>query len=289
LELERLIQSEYPTYLERKDLSIKISGCMNSCGQHMAASIGFHGSSIKKMTRIIPAMQVVLGGGVNPDGVGYLANKIIKLPTRRVPEVVRLLLADFEEHQVIEETYPSYVLRQGNKYFYQLLKHLASIDSLKDSDLIDWGQDDEYKQAIGVGECAGISYDVVSTILHDAKQKVEDAKLTFLQNDLADSIYHSYSAFVIAAKALLLGEDIKCNRHIRILSDFQNHFVETKIIQFDGPDFESIVLEINKKEPTASFAESYFNVAEKFVKWADNYRQQTAVGTKAVIESHYLA
>ena len=47
------------------EIKIKISGCMNSCGQHMAANIGLHGSSIKVGELVAPAMQVVLGGGVD--------------------------------------------------------------------------------------------------------------------------------------------------------------------------------------------------------------------------------
>ena len=48
---------------------------MNSCGQHMAAQIGLHGSSIKKDGHVLPAMQIVLGGGVAPDGKGFIAEK----------------------------------------------------------------------------------------------------------------------------------------------------------------------------------------------------------------------
>ena len=46
-QLEAVIRKEYPHLLTESDIDIKISGCMNSCGQHMAANIGFHGSSIK--------------------------------------------------------------------------------------------------------------------------------------------------------------------------------------------------------------------------------------------------
>ncbi|MEM8909956.1 MAG: nitrite/sulfite reductase, partial [Bacteroidota bacterium] len=45
--LEEVIAEEYPALIQESNLHIKISGCMNACGQHMAANIGFHGSSIK--------------------------------------------------------------------------------------------------------------------------------------------------------------------------------------------------------------------------------------------------
>jgi len=45
--LEQVVEEEFPELLENTDIKIKISGCMNSCGQHSMAGIGFHGSSMK--------------------------------------------------------------------------------------------------------------------------------------------------------------------------------------------------------------------------------------------------
>ena len=136
---------------------------MNSCGQHMAANIGFHGSSFKKGALVVPAMQVVLGGGVDPEGNGFVAEKVIKTPTRRVPDVVRVLLDDYESNAQETEYFNDYYYRQGKRYFYSLLKPVVAKESLQQSDFYDWGQDHTYQQAIGVGECAGVTLDVVST------------------------------------------------------------------------------------------------------------------------------
>ena len=54
--LETMLKVEYPELLLEQHIKIKISGCMNACGQHMIANIGFHGSSIKKQALVIPAM-----------------------------------------------------------------------------------------------------------------------------------------------------------------------------------------------------------------------------------------
>src|SRR5205085_12682649 len=60
--LSEIIKREYVSLAEEKGFSIKISGCMNSCGQHVIASIGLHGSSLKHGARVVPAMQLMLGG-----------------------------------------------------------------------------------------------------------------------------------------------------------------------------------------------------------------------------------
>ena len=56
LVLSEVIEEEYPEFLYNKELAIKISGCMNSCGQHGMASIGFHGSSLKAKGQVITGL-----------------------------------------------------------------------------------------------------------------------------------------------------------------------------------------------------------------------------------------
>ncbi len=46
VELERVLSTEYPQYSNNQEITIKISGCMNACGQHNMAEIGFQGMSI---------------------------------------------------------------------------------------------------------------------------------------------------------------------------------------------------------------------------------------------------
>src|SRR5690606_5423295 len=80
LALESVVRDEFPDLVHERDIRIKISGCMNSCGQHGIAHIGFHGSSIRKGQRVLPALQVLLGGGASGGGEGHLAEKVIKVP-----------------------------------------------------------------------------------------------------------------------------------------------------------------------------------------------------------------
>ncbi len=81
--LEKMMKEEFPDIVYNNDIKIKISGCMNGCGQHSAANIGFHGSSIKNGKLVLPAIQVLLGGGFNGVGEGTMGDKVIKLPTKR--------------------------------------------------------------------------------------------------------------------------------------------------------------------------------------------------------------
>ncbi|MEL6988240.1 MAG: nitrite/sulfite reductase, partial [Bacteroidota bacterium] len=121
-QLEHLIKQRFPEYLEKKNIRIKISGCMNACGQHMAANIGFHGSSIKRDNKVIPAMQIVLGGGLDPDGTPRIGDKVIKIPTKKIPASLLAIVNDYEEVKEEGEYFNSYYRRHGKKYFYELLQ-----------------------------------------------------------------------------------------------------------------------------------------------------------------------
>ncbi|PSL42669.1 sulfite reductase (ferredoxin) [Chitinophaga niastensis] len=278
--LESVIVDEFPDLVYNKDIKIKISGCMNSCGQHGIASIGFHGSSMKSAGKVLPALQVLLGGGIVGNGEGRVADKVIKVPSRRGPDVLRSLLHDYEINGLPDELFNNYYDRQGEKYFYELLKPLADLTTLKAEEFVDWGQAEQYATAIGVGECAGVVIDLVATLLLEAEEKLELGGAAIVNNAYSDGIYHAYSSFVQGAKALLLGEGVSCNTQTGIINDFDKHFVETGKFSF-GSDFRTLVLQINGNEPTESFARQYFQQAESFYNQAQAYRQKSSEPVQA--------
>ncbi|HEY6160817.1 MAG TPA: HEPN domain-containing protein, partial [Bacteroidia bacterium] len=246
-ELERVIKEEFPELIYNRDIKIKISGCMNSCGQHGLAQIGFHGSSYKSGNNVVPALQLLLGGGATGNGTGRFGDKIIKVPSKRVPALLRKLLNDFNEHSDENEYFNSYYDRKGKEYFYRLLKNFSELNEVTAEEMVDWGQTEKFKTLIGVGECAGVMIDLVSTLVLDAEEKIQLANETLDEKAFADSIYHSYSAFVHAAKALLLDRQVHCNTQHGILNDFDKHFVSTGEFIFPG-GFREHVLQVNKQE-----------------------------------------
>ncbi|MBV7532928.1 nitrite reductase [Chitinophaga sp. sic0106] len=278
--LENVIAAEFPDLVHNKDIKIKISGCMNSCGQHGIASIGFHGSSLKSGGKTLPALQVLLGGGIVGNGEGRVADKVIKVPSRRGPDVLRTLLHNYEINGQEKEKFNEYYDRQGEKYFYELLKPLADLSAITDDAFIDWGQAEQFATAIGVGECAGVVIDLVATLLLEAEEKLDLGKEAFDKGQFADGIYHAYSTFVQTAKALLLGEGIACNTQIGILNDFEKNFIATGQFNFEG-DFKTVVLQINGNEPTETFARAYYKQAADFYQAAQAFRVQKTATVQA--------
>jgi sulfite reductase (ferredoxin) len=271
--LEKVLEEEYPQYLNNKEIAIKISGCMNACGQHNMAHIGFQGMSLKVGNLQAPALQVLIGGGILGDGNGRFSDKLLKIPSKRGPESLRVLLDDIAKNQQEKETFLEYYDRQGKIYFYDLLKRLSDTTNLEPSDFVDWGHSEKYVKAIGVGECAGVVIDLIATLLFESEEKITNSEEALKENQYSDSIYHSYSSLVNTAKALLIAEDIKTNTQAVIVSDFQEHFVATNKIKIEG-SFENLVYQIKNEKPTKSFAESYLNDARLFYKKIDAFRKK---------------
>ncbi len=271
-ELERIIKNEYPQYVKNSDVVIKISGCMNACGQHSMAHIGFQGMSVRTADkRVAPALQVLLGGGNLGNGQAIFADKVSKIPSKRGPEALRLILDDYEAHGN-GAPYYAYYAEKGETYFYELLKPLADISTLSDEDFIDWGTTKAYKKAIGVGECAGVVIDLVATLLYESDEKLENSKSALEQEKWAASIYYSYAAMVNTAKALLTSENTTTNTHASIIKDFDTFFVNTGKFRIDTP-FEQLVLQLNQNPPTSLFAHSYWVEASEFINKARTYRK----------------
>jgi len=236
---------------------------MNSCGQHGLAHIGFHGSSVKSGGAVIPAAQVMLAGGTIGDGKGRVAERVIKVPTKRVLQVVDILLTDFKANKTADQNFHDYYDQQTKDYFYRLLKPLADLTTLTADEHIDWGHEETFATAIGVGECAGVVIDLVATLLLEAEEKLDLARLALESRQYADAIYHSYSSFVWTAKALLLDKGINSSTQSGVIQEFDKHYVSEGLFTFPT-SFADRVLQINKYEPSKEFAETFLLQATAF-------------------------
>ncbi|WP_242082547.1 HEPN domain-containing protein [Aestuariivivens sediminis] len=280
-ELERVIKAEYPQYLNNEDVIIKISGCMNACGQHSMANIGFQGMSVRTPEKLVaPALQVLLGGGNRGDGNGVFADKVVKVPSKRGPEALRRILNDYEAN-ANKQHFVDYYKDRGERYFYDLLQDLQDVTNLTQDDFIDWGNTEKYAKEIGIGECAGVVIDLVATLFLESQEKMEEANEAFANKVYSGAIYHAYSAMVNSAKALLLAERKRTNTHAGIISQFDDLFVSSEKINLGG-SFSELIYQINKEAPSKAFAQEYISSANQFIEKAKVYRATEIPLKKAI-------
>jgi sulfite reductase (ferredoxin) len=113
--------------------------------------------------------------------------------------------------------------------------------------------------------------------LIDSDDKLEWAKEALENKQYADSIYHSYNVFLNSAKAMLLGENVKNSSQMSVINDFDRLFVETGMFEFAEGLFKEHVLQINKHEPTESFASVYLESASGFLNEIKSVRENQVV------------
>jgi len=113
LELTRQLSARPDLALadDLKDVTIKISGCTNSCGQHHLATIGLHGAARRVGGRQVPYYQLLLGGEVH-DGQVSFGRPVMRIPARRVPEAVFRLVERYRAERVEEESLLDWIRRK---------------------------------------------------------------------------------------------------------------------------------------------------------------------------------
>ncbi|HYL76664.1 MAG TPA: nitrite/sulfite reductase [Bryobacteraceae bacterium] len=137
-----------------RKLSIKISGCPNSCGQHWIADLGFYGNARKIDGKEVPYYQMLLGGGYDQAGMMRFGVAIQSIPARLAPQAVRRVLKHYVANRQNGESFRDYVLRHKVETFRLMTNDLAKPAELFPEMYRDWGDEVGYSLQLGRGECA---------------------------------------------------------------------------------------------------------------------------------------
>ncbi|HUA20438.1 MAG TPA: nitrite/sulfite reductase [Bryobacteraceae bacterium] len=137
-----------------RKLSIKASGCPNSCGQHWIGDIGFYGNARKIDGKEVPYYLMLLGGGYDESGMMRFGTAVQSIPARLAPEAVRRVLDHFMANRQNGETFREYVLRNKVETFRLMTNDLVKPAETFPEMYRDWGDDAEYSLQLGRGECA---------------------------------------------------------------------------------------------------------------------------------------
>lgn len=267
--IEAFLLQEYESLILKEKLSIKMSGCMNSCGQHSVADIGFHGSTIRSGDSVFPAFQILLGGSNLGNGHATIADKVIKVPSKRVLDAIRIILDDYTLNKKENHDFAHYYQEKGKIYFYDLLKSVADVTSFESSELLDWGMEDKFKPEIGVGECAGVKIDLVQTLLFEAQEKIDEADYFLQKGQLKDAVYTSYSVMIQTAKAYLVKKGEKTNSKHQITQVFEQYILEMGAIENSFSEYVNYQFDTSSEVLTTSYlqkAKELFKNIKKLIQ-----------------------
>jgi len=136
-----------------EQISIKISGCPNGCGQHYVAGIGLQGSVRKVDGRSVPQYHLYLGGGFG-DTQASFGRLAAKVPARRVPEAVRRLADVYTAEAHPGEGADAFFARVPVERISSLLAELEVLEHGAAEDFIDLGEAKQFEVQTTEGECA---------------------------------------------------------------------------------------------------------------------------------------
>jgi len=135
---------------------INISGCMNSCGQHHIADIGFFGTERRAHGQSAPGYQMLLGGYVGQETI-HFGDKALRLPAKTAPQATVRVLRRFTDERTAGESFRNWMDRVGGAR--EIAKGLKDLDVFPEPDAdpsfyIDFDETGPYIAEIGVSECA---------------------------------------------------------------------------------------------------------------------------------------
>jgi sulfite reductase (ferredoxin) len=227
------------------DFRLNLSGCPNTCGQHMLADLGFYGNVGRREQQMFPAYMVVAGAEIG-EGKGRLARQIDRVSAHDLPEFVHEVL---KQWMVKKDNYPSfaaYVDREGADEIRGIADRFRDIPTYSEnkSYYYDWGAAAPFSLAgKGVGECSAGLFDLIEVDLKSARELREEFRTGEAQSD--DTLY---SISLRCARALLITRSIEAPTDRAVFENFRIHFIESGLI---GKRFEPVVAAAQLKDVAA--------------------------------------
>ena len=213
-------------------ITIKASGCPNSCGQHHIASIGFSGSAKKVNGVLAPHYEMMMGGRITEDGAVFGTN-VIKLPAKNAANAVRRSVDAYKKDKLDDESFVQFFDRVGKAYFSNLLIDLKELPDIETSpqSYIDFHATKAFSlDDRGQGECAGAVTDMISDHLSEAERALFQSTRAFEKNQFAETVRQANRSIASSARALLVTEGMDFTDNVETLTKFESLIVETGIV-----------------------------------------------------------
>lgn len=292
--LARALAEVFPAGRVPEDLSdvtVKISGCHNSCAQHHIATIGLHGVGKRIGEHVAPFYELHVGGRV--DGAAKIGQLVVKLPAKSVSAAITHLIAVYRRDRLAGEGLPAFVDRAGKIKLKDELIPYTIVPSFEEDPTFyyDWEGEEEFVlEDLGPGECAGGALEMIENGILEADQELYQAKLLVDNHQYSVSVNKSYRAVLSAAKALLVTEGLEPSTDAETFTEFDSRIAQKGIVPPIYRDLRKRVGDLGPKETTGESAREKMVFAKGFVDACRAATEQmgkdlklAAVGTTAAV------
>ncbi|BFU92279.1 MAG: putative Sulfite reductase, contains SirA-like domain (Modular protein) [Nitrospira sp.] len=267
--LARALAEVFPAGLvpeDLQDVSVKISGCHNSCAQHHISTIGLHGVGKRLGDHVAPHYELHLGGSVN--GTAKIGQMTVKLPAKAVPAAISHLIDVYRRDRQASENLPKFIARVGkNKLKEELIPYTIVPSYEADPTFYyDWEGEEEFiLEDLGPGECAGGALDMIENGILEADQELYQAKLLIEKHQYSVSVNKSYRAVLAAAKAILVTEGLEPSTDSETFMEFDSRVAQKGVVPSVYRDLTKKVGDLGPKETSAESAQEKMAFAKGFV------------------------
>jgi sulfite reductase (ferredoxin) len=249
-----------------KDVSVKISGCHNSCAQHHIATIGLHGVGKRIGAHVAPFYELHLGGRVN--GTAKIGQMVVKLPAKSVSAAITHLIDVYRRDRLSGEGLPAFIDRVGKIKLKDELIPYTIVPSFQDDSTFyyDWEGEEEFVlEDLGPGECAGGALEMIENGILEADQELYQAKLLVDNHQYSVSVNKSYRAVLAAAKALLVTEGLEPSTDAETFIEFDARIAQKGIVPAMYRELRQRVGDLGPKDTTSESARDKMVFAKGFV------------------------
>jgi sulfite reductase (ferredoxin) len=267
--LARALAEVFPAGRVSDDLhgvSVKISGCHNSCAQHHIATIGLHGVGKRMGDHVAPHYELHLGGSVN--GTAKIGQMTVKLPAKAVPAALSHLIDVYRRERRTDEDLPAFIARAGKHKLKDELIPYTIVPAYQEDPTFyyDWEGEEEFVlEDLGPGECAGGALEMIENGILEADQELYQAKLLVEKHQYSVSVNKSYRSVLAAAKALLVTEGLDPATDAEVFQEFEQRVTPKGVVPAVYSNLGKQVGDLGPKETTAQFAQEKVTFAKGFV------------------------
>ena len=227
---------------------IHISGCPNSCGQHLWGDIGFSGKALRN-ERIYPGYQVYLAArrDVNPQ----LAEPAGSISAREVPRFVRRLLEAYSGTKGRHASFGEYLRSDGKDFALRLIDEYQDIPSFSEDKnyYFDWGAEAPFSVVSrGVAECSAGLFDMIEldlNLIRSYRQELES------ETDQAQINRLLYRIIYSSSRMLLVTRGVEPKTTGDAFNLFIENFIEYGLVE---KEYRDIVTLARDEEETYDFS-----------------------------------
>ena len=264
------------------DFRLNLSGCPNTCGQHMLADLGFYGNVARRGQQMFPAYAVVAGARV-ADGEARLAQPIDRVNARDLPHFVEDVLKLWIEKKPLHTSFADYIDAEGTQDLRTLADRYRNIPSpeANRSYYCDWASDEMFSLAgKAAGECSAGLFDLIEVDLKQAKRLHEQLNSAEPQSREATEAA-LYSIALCSARALLITRGIEAATDTAVFENFRRHFLASGLIDSNFEPVIATAQQADTLEPIRHQVFTLLDAVDALYRSMDNSLRFSAEAAKS--------